>query len=75
MLPDWIQTDGGFWIDPRDARRTVAEVAALCWAARIRCMACGHAVRWSVAELEARFAGDVTLGAIARRRNRLTPLR
>jgi hypothetical protein len=67
MLPDWIKTDRGFWIDPRQGTYPVAEIVGLCWAALTTCMACGHAKLWPVAELTAAFPPHARMSDIALR--------
>lgn len=67
MLPWWIQTDGGFWINDAHATYTVAKIAELSWKTSAVCMACGHGKGWTVAQLQAAFPAELTLGAIAKR--------
>lgn len=67
MLPDWIETDGGFWVHPGHAGLTIAQVAELSWMMHARCMACGRGKSWPVADLVEAFPAGATLGAIALR--------
>ena len=66
-LIGWAQTPHGFFVDPRQAGYTMNFLAEKCWGLRLRCARCGHAASLTVGDLQSRFPGGVTVGALATR--------